>query len=133
MPTMIEMVREFHEKFGQPVASKSARLDVRRANLRADLIIEESDETCCAINLGVGAEEIPQLVEIADGLADLIYVAIGTALEYGIDLDRIFSVVHAANMRKVGGPTRSDGKILKPPGWIGPEAEIEQIIKESMK
>lgn len=39
----------------------------------------------------------------------------------GIDLGPVFEEVHRANMAKVGGPTRADGKILKPEGWTPPD------------
>lgn len=75
---------------------------------------EELDETLQAMC----RDDLPA---IADGLADLIYVALGTAIAYGIDLRPVWSAVHAANMAKIGGPTREDGKVLKPEGWQPPD------------
>ncbi len=41
--------------------------------------------------------------EIAQKLADLVYVAYGTALvAYGIDLDAVIEQVHRADMSKLG-------------------------------
>lgn len=40
---------------------------------------------------GVAASQAGDLVEIAENLADLIYMADGTALEFGIRLDRVWS------------------------------------------
>ncbi len=106
-----------------------------RAQLRLDLIFEEFKELYKAMT---GAEFItgdapaecfnsgaqrPQLCDIADGLADLIYVCVGTALEFGIPLGAVWAEVQRANMAKVGGPIRSDGKRLKPPGWTPPDIE----------
>lgn len=54
-------------------------------------------------------------------LADLIYVAVGAALELGIPLGAVWAEVHTANMRKVGGGRRGDGKVLKPEGWTPPD------------
>lgn len=64
--------------------------------------------------------------EIADGLADLIYVAVGAALEFGIPLDRVWAEVQRSNMAKVDAETgrvrkRADGKVLKPDGWTPPD------------
>ena len=75
------------------------------------------------------------LVGVADALADLIYVAIGTAHMMGIDMDKVFRVVHAANMRKQRGITKR-GMVydaIKPEGWVGPEAEIKAILDASSK
>lgn len=58
---------------------------------------------------------------VADGLADLIYVSLHAAITYGIDLRPVWDAVQAANMAKEGGPTREDGKILKPEGWQPPD------------
>ncbi len=40
-----------------------------------------------------------------------------------MDGDKIFDIVHAANMRKFPDGVvlrREDGKVLKPDGWVGP-------------
>lgn len=74
------------------------------------------------------------LVGVADALADLVYVAIGTAHMMGIPFDEVFKVVHAANMQKVRGMTKR-GMVydaVKPEGWVGPEAAIETILKGAM-
>ena len=74
------------------------------------------------------------LVGVADALADLVYVALGTAHMMGIPFDAVFRVVHAANMQKQRGMTKR-GMVydaIKPEGWVGPEAQIEIILKEAM-
>jgi predicted HAD superfamily Cof-like phosphohydrolase len=54
---------------------------------------------------------------LAKELCDLIYVILGTAISYGIPLDKCFDEVHKSNMSKLdenGKPLyREDGKILK--------------------
>lgn len=115
------MVEEFHRKFGAKVNERPAVLTEKDYELRYRLIREELEETLVAMKNG-------NLVKISDGLADMLYVVLGTAVAYGIDMDEIFQKVHAANMRKEGGGTRPDGKILKPPGWVGPEAQIAAEI-----
>jgi predicted HAD superfamily Cof-like phosphohydrolase len=81
--------------------------------LRKDLLEEEFQEVLVAI-------EQRDIVKLADGLADLEYVLNGFAIACGIDLRRVNAAVQKANMRKIGGPTRHDGKILKPEGWEHP-------------
>jgi predicted HAD superfamily Cof-like phosphohydrolase len=72
------------------------------------------------------AESEDDIVEIADALADIIYIACGTAVSYGIPLNRVFDEVHRSNMAKlVDGKVirRADGKILKPDGWTPPDTK----------
>ena len=122
------MVSEFHRKHGAPELDRVAtaeEIKVRRV-LRLNLIDEEVSELEEALGLG-GQEHppAPDLVAIADALADLAYVTIGAALEWGIPLDRVFSEVHRSNMTKTPGPVRGDGKILKGEGYEPPRiAEV---------
>lgn len=58
---------------------------------------------------------VDDLAQIADGLADLCYVVIGTAASYGIYLPEIWEHIHANNMLKSGGK-RDDGKVQKHEG-----------------
>lgn len=112
-------VAEFHQKFGQPIGLRPRFTD--RRQLRAALIQEEAGETIAAILAG-------DMVETADGLCDLIYVVLGAAVEFGIDLEPLFKEVHASNLAKVGGATRPDGKVLKPEGWTKPR--IAELLRE---
>jgi predicted HAD superfamily Cof-like phosphohydrolase len=67
--------------------------------------------------------EATDIAEQADALVDAIYYICDTAVRHGLNLDRIFDIVHGANMQKVvdGRVTRrDDGKILKPQGWRDP-------------
>lgn len=112
-------VGEFHLACDQPVRYKPALPTADEAALRLRLITEEFEETKRAIETG-------DIVEVADGLADLIYVIAGTALVYGLPLDEVWSEVHDSNMAKVDPETgkvlkRADGKILKRPGWTPPD------------
>lgn len=108
-------VRQFHERFGCVIGDTPG---LRDTGLRTDLIWEEVKETFD----GVEDKSLPDAV---DGLVDLIYVCLGAAVAWGVDLAPMFEAVHEANMAKVGGGTRSDGKIQKPPGWVAPNIEGE--------
>lgn len=72
------------------------------------------------------------LVEVADGIVDTIYVLCQLARSVGIDLDRHWDEVQRANMRKVEGGVRKreDGKVLKPEGWQPPN-HLEILFKHS--
>lgn len=118
-------VEQFHRKAGQLV-NKSPQVpsqDVKA--LRLCLHREEYSELSEAIMSN-------DMVEIADGIADLIYVLLGTAVSYGIDMDPIFHDVHVTNMLKLGGADGpqfdSNGKIVKPKGWRPPR--VEQLLIE---
>jgi predicted HAD superfamily Cof-like phosphohydrolase len=117
MKMVLEMVREFHEKFGCETNHKLGPPSHKTQLLRIRLLTEETTELLVAL----GDQD---LVEIADGLADLVYVVAGTALAYGIPLDRVFVEVHRSNMTKVWPDglvhKREDGKVLKPPGYSPP-------------
>lgn len=73
------------------------------------------------------------IVKTADGLADLIYTALGTAYRMGLPMNSIWAAVHSANMRKVGAATkRMLTDAVKPEGWVGPEPEIAAAIGEAI-
>lgn len=88
------------------------------------VIVDERDD----IGFGLDGQEAYEheerdLAEMADGLIDLEYVTLGTHETLGIDSNPLWAEVNAANMRKEGGATRHDGKILKPRDWVGPDIE----------
>jgi hypothetical protein len=56
-----------------------------------------------------------------DELADVVYLAYGTAHAYAIDLDVALAEVHRANLQKANGPRRADGKAMKPEGFVPPD------------
>jgi len=101
----------FHTAFGLPRQMRpSITVDEEIADLRVGLLVEEVDEFA-------SATRSRDLVGIADALADIVYVAYGAAVTYGIDLDAVLSEVHRANMSKLdaaGRPVlRADGKVIK--------------------
>lgn len=93
--------------------------------LRSSLIREEVKELLDAI-------DNDDFVGIADGIADSLYVIIGTALAYGIPTGLAFDVVSENNMTKINLETgkcdRSpEGKILKPEGYK--KVELEEPLR----
>ena len=123
--TMFTDVRDFHKAFGQRIGEKPELPNVSERTLRMKLITEEFNELC-------DAEEANDLVEVADALADIIYIACGTAVSYGIPLDDVFAEVHRSNMAKlVDGKVirREDGKIQKPASWTPPD--VAGVLEKS--
>ena len=122
--TMFEMVRDFHTAFGQRVGTKPELPDANERLLRMNLMTEEYREYN-------NAEANNDMTNLAVELADIIYIACGTAVSYGIPLDEVFNAIHKANMDKlVDGKVirREDGKIKKPDGWQ--PADIKGILEK---
>jgi predicted HAD superfamily Cof-like phosphohydrolase len=107
------MVKEFHEKYGAPVAHRPTDLTPKDYLRRARLIFTEAAEFIEAADRG-------DFVEMVDALADLLVVTYGTAVEMGVDLEPVFAEVHDSNMSKNGGKDPG-GKILKGPGFRPPD------------
>ena len=86
------------------------------------------------LNEFVECASVDDMVGMADALADLVYVALGTAYLMGLPFDDIWAAVQEANMRKVPGLTKRGmpNDAMKPEGWVGPEARIEAAIGDSL-
>lgn len=117
-----QMVTEFHVKYGHLISTEpTTEIPVVVKQLRMSLIKEECEEL---ISKGI---EKNNLVEIADGIADLVYVVVGTAISYGIPFDRVFQEVHRSNMTKT--PVKAQGgnkygtKTPKGPDFLAPDIE----------
>lgn len=118
---------------GQPIVEVPSVPSDARVRLRCALVTEEFVEFCSALT-GQDCTEYfeheikpqvatlviaPDLVQLADALADIAYVICGTALEFGIPLDAVFAEVHRSNLSKIG----PDGKpVVLPNGKIGKHA-----------
>jgi len=124
---------EFQTKMGQECHTKPTLPTKKSLELRYRLIDEEvNKELLPALKLysEVGYEPLCE-ADVADGIVDSIYVLIGCAVSFGIDLGPIWNEVHRSNMLKAGGPRDSNGKILKPEGWKHPD--IAKLIEEQEK
>lgn len=114
-------VEEFHHAFKINANERPSFPDAPEQALRLKLIFEEYSELCEAHN-----EQ--DLVEVADAIADIVYVACGMAVSYGIPLNEVWDEVHRSNMAKLHPELhtpiyREDGKVMKPPGWTKPDIE----------
>jgi len=128
-----EMVKEFHEKFGHPVADDVTILPVDFEYMRLELIREELIELYEAC--GYDAKQLKEAVvlkwdgtdpvEVADALGDLEYVVNGMAINMGIPLPEVVEEIHRSNMTKLGEDGkpiyREDGKILKGTNYEEPQ------------
>jgi predicted HAD superfamily Cof-like phosphohydrolase len=117
-------VKTFMETFGQMVRTKPQFPDEKTMQLRYDLIKEELNELELAM-------KTKNLKEVADALADILYVTYGAGYAYGIDLDKCFKEVQRANMSKLGTdgkPIYNDrGKVMKGPNYSEPN--LKQFVE----
>ena len=126
MEHQLNSVRAFQEAFKVELPLNPTLLSEDRAKLRQSLLQEEVFELHMAQQKG-------DIVEVADAIIDIMYITLGTALEYGMGgiLPKLFDEVHASNMTKFdedGNPIfRADGKIMKPEGYRPPN--LEPILK----
>ena len=111
-------VKTFMETFGQEVKSKQSFSTEKINSLRYDLIKEELEELKEAM-------ENKDLLEVADALTDILYVAYGAGHAFGIDLDKCFEEVQSSNMSKLGVDGKpiynESGKVMKGPKYFKPD------------
>lgn len=119
------MVKKFHEKYGHTINTEiQHEMPSNTLKLREKLITEEAQEFKDASYDMYDTSEIisVDIVQIADALADLLYVVFGAALTYGIPIDKVFAEVHRSNMTKsMEKDTKSiKGKTIKGSSWEPP-------------
>lgn len=121
----IMAVHEFHEVFKIGNADAMKTIEEKDYTLRYNLLKEENDEYLEAAKNG-------DMVEVADALGDILYIAFGTLLKHGLHhkIDEVFDEIHRSNMSKLdenGQPIfREDGKIMKSSLYFKPD--IKSIL-----
>lgn len=124
MQTVEQAVREFMEKKGQVISQHPNPLLPDKVKvLRLRLMMEELGETAVAMHEN-------NIVEIADGLADLVYVVVGTAIAYGIPFDKVFAEVQRSNMTKGSLNTDNKGGKVSKEGYEPPR--IKEILEDCL-
>ena len=142
-----KQLKEFHESFNLDIGEKPWLprfgdkdvlgphiIAIRRGLEHASSQIETHDVRSLRIKLlmeefaeYLKAEMDDDLIEIADALCDIHYIAAGTEVAYGIPGEEIFNHVHDNNMSKLGPDGkpvyRADGKVLKPDGYQPPNID----------
>jgi len=123
-------IREFHATMEPALPTSPITPPLPILEVRKTLIDEEYAEVTAVfqelITASEGDEEI-DITHLIHELTDLLYVTYGAIQSCGVDPDAVFAEVHAANMRKVGGPRRADGKILKPADWY--PADVRGVLE----
>ena len=116
--TNFEKVGLFMKTFGQEVKTSAGLNNDKINSLRISLINEELEELKAAMSNN-------DIVEVADALTDILYVAYGAGHSFGIDLDKCFNEVQESNMSKLSGNGKpiynEQGKVMKGPKYFKPD------------
>lgn len=127
----VKDVGEFHRKMEYPEQSshRAARVNITSPEFlevfrkRKKHLAEELEEFQNSFHRG-------NFDDMMDALADLIYIAVGTARVFGVDLRPVWDEVQRANMGRVKDERHWKG-IIKPEGWMPPK--IREAIESGDK
>ena len=115
----LNLVKEFHAKFYQPVLLTPSLIPQDRSENRYLLMKDEVNEYI---------EEIKSknIANIAKELADILYAVYGTILEHGIQdqMEAVFREVHNSNMSK----DYHEYKMIKGANYF--KADIKKILEK---
>lgn len=99
-----------------------------------DVTTQERESACALIEEEAAefrvAAETGDVVEVADAVADLLWVVIEAGLTYGIPIEEVFAEVRRSNWTKLQGPqltVNEAGKVVAGPGFSPPN--IEPILQ----
>ncbi len=114
--TYQEDVENFMTAGDQPM-QENLTLNGAQPELYMNLITEECRET-------LEAFQEQDMIEVADGLADMVWVIMGMCSSCGIDFEKVWNEVKASNMSKFidGKAIKNEaGKIMKPESYFHPD------------
>ncbi len=124
---------------GQPTPASPAVPSPKIRALRTDLIWEEFSEFVTAQSRAALAHKegdedglSEALSEVADAIADMLYVVVGAGVAWGLPMPAVYEEVHRSNILKFSSGCIKDenGKVVKPPGWKPPD--VQGIIRSAM-
>jgi len=120
-------VRDFHVAFD---AAVDVPFSEELLNLRRTLIAEEVKELFAEFDKAIaelragGTVSKKTCAEMMKEMADVQYVLSGSAVTFGLPIDKVYARVHDSNMSKLGDDgkplRREDGKVLKGPNYHPP-------------
>ena len=114
-------VADFMKAGEQPVRSELS-LEGDQATLYINLTSEQYQETLSAFKAN-------DMIEVADGLADMVWVIMGMCNSCGINFDSVWQEVKASNTSKFpdGKAIKNEhGKIMKPDSYFKPN--IKKVL-----
>jgi len=130
-------VRHFQQAMEQPI---DIPMSSKELMLRMSFIDEEvkelRDEVVVAVKeLGETAEVSHEIrVKLLKELSDVMYVASGFAVTFGLPISRAFDRVHASNMSKMvdGKAIKNDeGKVMKGPNYKPPL--LDNLVSDQLE
>jgi predicted HAD superfamily Cof-like phosphohydrolase len=149
-------VQAFHDKMGIPRPPTPCHLDGETYDFRLGFLLEEYTEIARAVNMHQQRlkehqsrdgeslfygpdEQRMRMAYIADGLVDLVYVALGMADMMGLPWEELFAEVQRANMLKRLAKSKDESysetgrghklDVVKPEGWTPPD--LVTILREA--
>ena len=145
----VEMVRQFHQHIGAPIADKPQLLPGKpiqadfigaRIALLGRLAKRGADNDPFLERLSLALEELAEwamahakedLTAAADAWADRAYVLMGDAVACGLPAQELFEEVHRSNMTKQFGVRTGLGKAYRGTGYEPPRiGEILEVQNE---
>lgn len=132
MKSYFQLYTEFADAMSIPKGDINGAANPKAVALGMALVCEEYTETLVACSAQLENPSLENLTELADGIADTIYVLCQLARAADIPLDAVFAEVHRSNMAKLQADgsvkRREDGKVLKPYGWTPPQ--LWEVLKK---
>jgi len=152
-----ELVADFTRQTGYDVPDKPIPMKEPAVNFLIKMILDEVLELAATVyepteakqimtQMLIDAKEVPKVVsddpiviaaEQVDACIDNYIYCLNACAKHGMNLSKIFTIVHNANLSKRDPVTgeyirNKDGKVLKPTGWVAPDvnSEIARQIKE---
>ena len=146
-----EAVKQFMRAAGQDVPMYLTEPNVPTRRLRVKLIAEELAEFAAASGISITitmnqdyvggdfdrirSDDIKKprgvfeaQTDAADALGDLLYVAYGAAVAWGIEIDPVLEEIHRSNMTKfIDGHKREDNKWVKGPSYT--PANVRAVLE----
>lgn len=125
MSNMYADVGEFHRKFGIPAYDPRKPCDFPTKEI-IDYRIKFLEEELIELKKALAEDNLPDAI---DALADIAYVALGTAHYFNVPFHQVWEEVQRSNMARVQ-VTRENcppdkqyrvDMVMKPPDWIPPQ------------
>merc|ERR1719461_1888245 len=147
-----QAVRNFTRACAQPTPNRPELMNVNEVDFLTKMLLDEVLELQATVRPPAQAKQVmnqmlmqakdcQQIItndknqlmgEQADAMVDMWYYSLNAAAKKGMNLSKVFNLVHSANMAKINPATgkclkRADGKIIKPNGWKAPDITQEMM------